>query len=709
MEDKKQQTSRDPDADVCFLDRSTDERRDHEWPIREATLHVRPPDGSAGSQPTLPSGEVIDSKNTLQSFVTRASGDVVTSAPGVIHRKNPPPPTLPSGAVIDSKNTLQSFHNVPPNTIPPSSSDATSNTVPTLPSGEVIDSKNTLQSFGTRASGVVPSAPRATHHPMAPPPTLPSGAVIDSKNTLQSIHNVTPNTVPPSCSNATSNTVPTLPSGEVIDSKNTLQSFRTGSANHPHRPPPPTNFSSNNNTPVDLSTAEATFPHLAHTPGASNRDENADAPAENVYEAELVTDPPRRKSVLILCALGIVAMVIAVVIVGVCFSGNCGSNNRTKAAAPVTRRPTFPPTASPTATPVDVLVERAVSTFVNNITYLGREIEVTGTIAESRALAWVIQEDPLFAENKSALLDLNSMHDDEVSFRVRQRYALATLWFQQEKEGVFINTWKTITGWKSETECHWFGIICVNGTIVTEIMFYNYDTGVANGFIGSISPDIGLLPSLEWFSMRSNKVTGSIPESLGQCRQMKLFDVSDGAVNGTIPSSLGQWSEITHLDLSKNNIIGTIPESSGRWTGLVSFSVADNKLSGSISSLLGQWISLELLDFSLNMFTNTIPDGLGKLVNATLFVSSYNRLTGTLPSSIGKLTALTAFYVQENSLTGTIPSSIGNWSEIKLASFEMNDFTGTMPLDICTNIQGGDSLSCDCQVNCSCCTISCSV
>jgi hypothetical protein len=64
------------------------------------------------NEPTLPTGQVVDSKNTLQSFDNRAS-DVrtVRNAPGVTKHVNafskrntsPANPTLPSGEVIDQQ------------------------------------------------------------------------------------------------------------------------------------------------------------------------------------------------------------------------------------------------------------------------------------------------------------------------------------------------------------------------------------------------------------------------------------------------------------------------------------------------------------------------------------------------------------------------------------------------------------------------------
>jgi hypothetical protein len=57
--------------------------------------------------PTLPTGEVIDGKNTLQSFAGRR--DPPASVPLEFEPEIQVHPTLPDGQVITGKNTLQSF------------------------------------------------------------------------------------------------------------------------------------------------------------------------------------------------------------------------------------------------------------------------------------------------------------------------------------------------------------------------------------------------------------------------------------------------------------------------------------------------------------------------------------------------------------------------------------------------------------------------
>jgi hypothetical protein len=348
------------------------------------------------------------SENNASSPPTELPGDTINSTgavPGVTRRKN-----AVSTGTMNRANA-------------------------TLPSGEEIDSKNTLQSIH-----------------------IPATSVIDCDNPL-----VVARTLPSSDINVASNQ-PTLPSGEIIDSKNTLQSFSTrASAPLSNRNPSDNNMTSSVSDP--LPTAAAWIP-------PSQLSDREFPGMGTVYVAELITSTnPRRCTTIFWMAFGIFVGVAASVIAGVCFSGNCGSNDT-----------------------VNPMVASALSDYINLISYFGQDIYANGTSAESQALNWLVQEDNVFSE--ADLLKLNSQDDgDEVRRRVRQRYSLATLYFQPASS----DTWKSTKGWLSKIECRWFGITCDESGSVTEISFFNYTTEVANGYVGSIPPDIGLLTSLRNF------------------------------------------------------------------------------------------------------------------------------------------------------------------------------------------------------------------
>jgi hypothetical protein len=92
----------------------------------------------------------------------------------------------------------------------------------------------------------------------------------------------------------------------------------------------------------------------------------------------------------------------------------------------------------------------AVVDYINNITLSSRIVEyplTNGSTSptEELVLEWLIDNDPLRLTAESA----------SDRFRLRQRYALATLYFQST------TTWDDATGWLDENECGWYGVTCI--------------------------------------------------------------------------------------------------------------------------------------------------------------------------------------------------------------------------------------------------------
>jgi Leucine-rich repeat (LRR) protein len=305
-----------------------------------------------------------------------------------------------------------------------------------------------------------------------------------------------------------------------------------------------------------------------------------------------------------------------------------------------------------------------LTSFINDITLSNRTVVNNGPTPEDQALNYLIVNDTTF--NFSQLLELNSMMTNIVQFRIRQRYALLTLWFQQ----AFTNTsWRRSDEWLEyayECDSIWFGISCesidLGGTLgsqdaVTSVIMHH------NNIQGSIPADLGLLTALTRFDVSYNRLTGTLPASIGQCTTLTVFNVQGNELTGTLPASIGQWTALTFFNVHGNELTGTLPASIGQWTALTTFYVSENAL------------------------------------------------TGTLPASIGQWTALKIFDVSGNALTGTIPASISNWSQIYAAFFFSNQFTGTMPDGICGYINPtiGKELQADCvsEIACplfTCCT-----
>jgi hypothetical protein len=336
-------------------------------------------------------------------------------------------------------------------------------------------------------------------------------------------------------------------------------------------------------------------------------------------------------------------------------------------------------------TNVPIATQLLLTSFINNITLSNRTIVSNGPTPEDQALNYLIYRDPIF--NNAQLLTLNSTMTNMVQFRIRQRYALLTLWFQQ----AYTNTsWSGRDGWLLyANECgNWYGITCASINLGGTVGMQNVVTAVIldlNNIEGTIPADLGLLTALTYFVAPQNALTGTLPASIGQWTALLFFSVVGNALTGTLPASIGQWTALTSFYANLNALTGTLPASIQQWTALTNFEAFDNEMTGTIPASVGRWTALKSFDVS------------------------GNALTGTLPVSIGQWTALTFFGVSTNKLTGTIPASIGNWSQIYSALFYFNQFTGTMPNGICPYITRNfiiDLLWADCksEIICSCCT-----
>ena len=125
-----------------------------------------------------------------------------------------------------------------------------------------------------------------------------------------------------------------------------------------------------------------------------------------------------------LLVLAMIAVAVATIGVGVtCGLGKC-SGRSTEPTSQPTSQPTFNPTSQPptSASTFDPVRAAQVVDFLNNITLSNQTLQYPAIgipTPEEEALAWLIEEDPA---------KLNVSMGAE---RIRQRYALLTLWFRQ--------------------------------------------------------------------------------------------------------------------------------------------------------------------------------------------------------------------------------------------------------------------------------------
>jgi hypothetical protein len=637
---------------------------------------------------------------------------------------------LPSGQIIDAKNTLRSFR---PGNVSAIHVDcafdesgdgdrgqvALGSSRPIFQSGHLIDSKNTLQSFhfANRNEAIHRSISNSNSSGIAAsfmgrdPAVLPSGDIIDAKNINQSFR---------------------LPRSDVISTRN--PTVRASESNRVE------NLASNASVAYNVEAfAVQSLPFVV-------------AEVLN-HEQQPSQDHQRRRCALfwpIICAVVVIVSATVASITVYCGLGNCSSSNgvsmkdtsmlgepqtptvpapftvtspntqpsmaptnsfhiipmtapilQPSAAFPVPMNPPQPiPSAS--VSPLPSMEPRKTSinapavgspkdsiavAFINNITLSGRTLEVNGTTPEDAALTWMIENDSLL-QNTSSQVKLNSHAKNEVGFRVQQRYALLTLWFQQLGiDGLFMASWTNTSSWLvDDDECNWFAITCESidqggniGTqnVVIELNFHN-DPYTGNNVSGTLSPDLGLLSMLQVADFRYNILAGTFPEALSLWTQLVLFAAPYNALSGLLPEFMGRWTALSYLDVSYNMLMGTLPIAQGQWQKMKSFLVRGNDLSGSLPEWIGDWTSLIQFGVEACTLTGTLPESIGQWTSLNEFGASFNNLVGSLPQSIGQWSDITYVDLAYNQINGTLPTSIQNWTKLEVISLAHNSLSGIL-------------------------------
>jgi Leucine-rich repeat (LRR) protein len=437
--------------------------------------------------------------------------------------------------------------------------------------------------------------------------------------------------------------------------------------------------------------------------------------------------------------LTIVATVLFLVlatVAGVCGTGYCSRGGGISASSPPLPTTTTPPAADDSTVTATAARAGPVLSHINGITLSGRTLTYPSSSSpEERSLKWLIED------------DLNIAVDDIQ--KLRQRYALGTLWFLQTPTPFgtadHATTWTTNIG-----ECQWHDVDCDDMGRVTVLDLSNVEnvrgqipndlgllTGLTrlllsrNQLTGTIPSSLGVLTALTELQLWDNRLSGFIPSSLGALTALTYLGLSSNQLSGTIPSSLGALTKLNRLDLNINRLIGTIPwhtvgaltaltilwlqinqlsgtiaSSLGTLTDLTELWLTDNKLSGTIPSSLGDLTALTSLYLHASQVSGTIPSSLGALTALTIMTMNLNNLSGTIPPSLGALTSMTSLWLYNNKLSGTIPSSFGALTVLTDLRLSGNLLNGTVPF--CTLNYTFDFFAADCStLNCTCCTGCC--
>ena len=165
-------------------------------------------------------------------------------------------------------------------------------------------------------------------------------------------------------------------------------------------------------------------------------------------------------------------------------------------------------------------------------------------------------------------------------------------------------SWKDNTNWVSEVPIsEWYGVTTnPGGRYVTRLDLPE------NGLWGTIPPELGNLPYLEFLNLRSNELRGEVPAELANLGNLETLGLENNKLQGEVPSGLGKLGNLLALALG------------------------NNKLQGEIPAVLGSLENLEYLSLNNNRLEGVVPSELGNLENLQfLFLDGNNQLNGCLP------------------------------------------------------------------------------
>jgi len=209
-------------------------------------------------------------------------------------------------------------------------------------------------------------------------------------------------------------------------------------------------------------------------------------------------------------------------------------------------------------------------------------------------------------------------------------------------------------------------------------------------------------PECEWGSTANNQctkgvytsltldfvgVSGTIPEEIGLLTTLERFSVrggldSDSVISGTMPDIFASLSSIQTIRLNDNDLSGSIPTSFGFMTNCIVLILSGNSFTGTIPAELAT-TQTRILNLNNNQLSGQIPSELFTLPELQIINFDDNYLVGTIPSDIGNATSISSINFSNNYLGGSIPSEIGNLVEIRSGiNFSSNQLSGEIPSEI---------------------------
>lgn len=145
-----------------------------------------------------------------------------------------------------------------------------------------------------------------------------------------------------------------------------------------------------------------------------------------------------------------------------------------------------------------------------------------------------------------------------------------------------------------------------------------------------------------------------IPNFMGSWTALVSFSASYNSFSGSLPMFVGQWSKLQYLNVDGNSFYGELPKSIGNLTMLKHFECSNNGFTGILPNSMAKWTQLEHLDASFNFLSGTLPMfGSPHLQNISVF---NNSIGGNVPTNMCSAANLTYIVVDCDEVSCTCGS-----------------------------------------------------
>mmetsp|Transcript_15789 Transcript_15789/g.20629 ORF Transcript_15789/g.20629 Transcript_15789/m.20629 type:complete len:350 (-) Transcript_15789:525-1574(-) len=245
-------------------------------------------------------------------------------------------------------------------------------------------------------------------------------------------------------------------------------------------------------------------------------------------------------------------------------------------------------------------------TLIENILFSGDAGEMERSIDEG-GMRWITESDEFLRSVLSQSELVSGKYPEFLVTTVRQRYALATLYFATDGQKWRKNNQNTKGSsghafLSNVSECEWYGITCNDQREIRwiDLSGNNLDgvipwENIAFGrFLGAKTLEVlwfhnndlrGKIDHVDWESFKSlsslslggNQLEGTLPQSLFKAkRNLNALRLNNNNFSGSVPSIISNVRNLAWLLLHENTFSGSLPTDMRKLTNLETLSVYGN-------------------------------------------------------------------------------------------------------------------------------------